>query len=217
MESTREQVLHLLQERGDATVAGLAEALGVGQASLRRHLDHLRVDGLVDVRLEHHGVGRPSFVFYSTEDGAERTPAGYSRLLSRLYAGLRSLDHAQVRGRDGAEVLRTAFGAVAEQVAQEHQAEVAADSLEERVAQTSQALQSEGIVDGWTEREDGYHLTNSACPYRQAAMASSGPCELDRRTIELLVAAPVRQIGRIVDGKAICEYIVAPERQKQTR
>ena len=216
MESTREQVLHLLQARGDATVAALAEALGVGQASLRRHLDHLRVDGLVDVRLEHHGVGRPSFVFYPTEKGTERTPAGYSRLLSRLYAGLRSLDQAQVRGRDGAEVLRTTFGAVAEQVAQEHQAEVAADSLEGRVAQTSHALQSEGIVDGWTEREDGYHLTNSACPYRQAAMANHGPCELDRRAIELLVAAPVRQIGRIVDGQAICEYVVAPERQKQT-
>ena len=217
MESTREQVLHLLQTRGDATVADLAEALGVGQASLRRHLDHLRVDGLVDARLEHHGVGRPSFVFYSTEKGAERTPAGYSRLLSRLYAGLRSLDQAQVRGRDGAEVLRTTFGAVAEQVAREHQAEVAADSLKDRVAQTSHALQSEGIVDGWTEREDGYHLTNSACPYRQAAMASPGPCELDRRAIELLLAAPVRQIGRIVDGQAICEYVVAPERQKQTR
>lgn len=217
MESTREQVLHVLQARGDATVADLAGALGVGQASLRRHLDHLRVDGLVDVRLEHRGVGRPSFVFYSTEKGAERTPAGYSRLLSRLYAGLRSLDQAQVRGRDGAELLRTTFGAVAEQVAQEHQSEVAADSLEDRVAQTSHALQSEGIVDGWTEREDGYHLTNSACPYRQAAMASPGPCELDRRAIELLLAAPVRQIGRIVDGNTICEYIVAPERQKQTR
>ena len=210
-------MLHLLQARGDATVADLAGALGVGQASLRRHLDHLRVDGLVDVRLEHRGVGRPSFVFYSTEKGAERTPAGYSRLLSRLCAGLRSLDQAQVRGRDGAELLRTTFGAVAEQVAQEHQSEVAADSLEDRVAQTSHALQSEGIVDGWTEREDGYHLTNSACPYRQAAMASPGPCELDRRAIELLLAAPVRQIGRIVDGQAICEYVVAPERQKQTR
>ena len=217
MESTREQVLHLLQTRGDATVADLAEALGVGQASLRRHLDHLRVDGLADVRLERHGVGRPSFVFYPTEKGAERTPAGYSRLLSRLYAGLRSLDQAQVRGRDGAELLRTTFGVVAEKVAQEHQAEVAAESLEDRVAQTSLALQSEGIVDDWTKREDGYHLTNSACPYRQAAMASPGPCELDRRAIELLLAAPVRQTSRIVDGNTLCEYIVAPERQKQSR
>jgi predicted ArsR family transcriptional regulator len=207
-----------LQARGGATVAELVDVLGIGQASVRRHLDHLRVEGLADVRLERHGVGRPAFVFYPTEAGDERTPAGYSRLLSRLYAGLCSLDKARVRGRDGAELLRTAFGAAAEQIAQEHRNEVAADSLEGRVAQTSHALQSEGIVDNWAKREDGYHLTNSACPYRQAAVASRGACELDRRAIELLVAAPVRQTGRIVDGHSACEYVVAvaaDERPKQ--
>jgi predicted ArsR family transcriptional regulator len=207
--STKEQVLHLLQARGGATIADLAQALGVGQASVRRHLDHLQVEGLADVRVERHGVGRPAFVFYPTEEGEERTPAGYSRLLSRLYEGLRSLDERQVRGRDGAEVLDTVFEAAAEQVAQEHEAEVAGDSLETRVAQTSQALQSEGIVDDWAKRDDGYRLTNSACPYRQAAMASGGPCELDRRTIELLVAAPVQQVSRIIDGGPACEYVIA--------
>lgn len=217
MESTKEQVLHLLQARGGATVAALAEALGIGEASVRRHLDHLRVEGLVDVRVERHGVGRPAFVFYPTEEGEERTPAGYSRLLSRLYEGLRSLDERQVRGRDGAEVLRTVFEGVAEQVAREHEPEVAADSLEGRVAQTSQALQPEGIVDTWVKEEDGYHLTNSACPYRQAARASHGPCELDRRAIELLVAAPVRQISRIVDGRPACEYIIAAAARKRPK
>jgi predicted ArsR family transcriptional regulator len=209
MESTREQVMHLLQGSGGATVAQLAEALGVGQASVRRHLDHLRVDGLVDVRLQRHGVGRPAFVFHPTEEAEERTPAGYSRLLSRLYEGLRSLDEPQVRGRDGAEVLRTIFEGVAERVAREHEADVAADSLEERVAETSESLQREGIVDTWVKEPEGYRLTNSACPYRQAALTSGGPCELDRRAIELLVAAPVRQVSRIVDGRLACEYVIA--------
>ncbi len=209
MESTKEQVLHLLQARGGATVAELAEASGVGQASVRRHLDHLRVDGLVDVRVERHGVGRPAFLFFPTEQGGERAPSGYTRLLSRLYEGLRSLDERQVRGRDGAQVLRTVFGKVAERVAREHGAEVAADSLEGRVAETSRALEREGIVDGWTKEQDGYRLTNSACPYRQAALVSHGPCELDRRAIELLLAAPVSQVSRIVDGQPACQYIVA--------
>ncbi len=209
MESTKEQVLRLLQARGGATVAELTEALAVGQASVRRHLDHLRAEGLADVRVERHGVGRPAFVFCPTEEAEELAPAGYSKLLSRLYQGLRSLDERQVQGRDGAQVLRTAFEAVAEQVVQEHQDEVAADSLEGRVAQTSQALEPEGIVDSWEKQGDGYHLINSACPYRRAAQASAGPCELDRRAIELLVAAPVRQVSRIVDGELVCEYIVA--------
>ena len=209
MESTKEQMLHLLRARGGATVADLAEALGVGQASVRRHLDHLRVEGLADVRLGRHGVGRPAFVFYPTEEAEERASTGYSRLLSRLYEGLRSLDERQIQGRDGAQVLGTAFQAAAERLAEEHQAEVADGPLEGRVAQTSQALQSEGIVDGWAKREDGYHLTNCGCPYRQAALASPGPCELDRRAIELLVSAPVRQVSRIADGHPVCEYIVA--------
>jgi predicted ArsR family transcriptional regulator len=209
MESTKDQVLRLLRARGGATVADLASALGVGQASVRRHLDHLRVEGLVDVRAERHGVGRPAFLFYPTEEAEERAPAGYSRLLSRLYQGLRSLDEQQVRGRDGAQLLVTAFEAAAERVAGEHRSEVAAESLEGRVAETSLALEPEGIIDGWEKHPDGYHLTNSACPYRHAALASAGPCELDRRTIELLVASPVQQVSRIADGKPSCEYIVA--------
>jgi len=208
MESTREQVLHLLQSGGGATVAGLAQALGVGQASLRRHLDHLRAEGLVDVRAERHGVGRPAFIFYPTEAAEERTPAGYSRLLSRLYRGLQSLDETQLRGQDGADVLGAVFEGAAVSVAREHEAEVASESLEGRVAETSRALAAEGIVDGWDRARDGYRLSNSACPYRQVAVTSHGPCELDRRTIELLLAAPVRQVSRIADGQPTCQYIV---------
>ena len=209
MESTKDQLLQLLRERGEATISVLSESLGVGQATVRRHLDHLRVDGLADVRAERHGVGRPAFVFYATEAGEERAPAGYARLLSRLYQGLTSLDEREVRGRDGAEVLRSVVQETAEQVAREHESEVAARSLEGRIDQTTNALRGEGIVDGWTLEADGYHLTNSACPYRMAAQASHGPCELDRRTIELLVDAPVWQVSRIVDGTSVCEYVVA--------
>ena len=209
MESTKDQVLQLLRERGGATVATLADSLGVGQATVRRHLDHLRVDGLADVRAERHGVGRPSFVFYPTEAGEERAPAGYAKLLSRLYQGLTSLDERDVRGRDGPAVMHSVVAETAEQIAREHQAEVDASSLEGRVGQTSVALRSEGIVDGWRKEADGYHLTNSSCPYRMAAEASHGPCELDRRTIELLVDAPVRQVSRLVDGQPACEYVVA--------
>ena len=209
MESTKETVLHLLQARGGATVAELAEALGVGQAGLRRHLDPLRVDALADVWVERHGVGRPAYIFYPTEQAEERAPAGYSRLLSRLYQELSSLDEEQVAGRDGPEVLRSVFEGVAERVAEEHRPDVFAVSLEERVAQTSDSLQSEGIVDLWTREDGGFRLTNCACPYKQTATATHAACELDRRTIELLVKSPVRQVSRIVDGDAKCEYVVA--------
>ncbi len=112
--------------------------------------------------------------------------------------------------------LRTAFEAVADQVVEEHKSEVGADSLEGRVAETSEALQPEGILDSWEKRQDSYHLLNSTCPYQWVAQASSGPCELDRRAIERLVAAPVPQVSRIVDGRPVCEYIVAAKDRERT-
>lgn len=217
MESTKEQVLHLIQARGGVTAARLAQELGVSQASVRRHLDHLRVDGLADVRIERHGVGRPAFIFCATEDAEERMPAGYSRLLTRLYKGLNSLGERDVRGRDGTQVLRTVLQGVAKQVAREHQLDVTADTLQGRVAQTTEALRQEGIVDTWRSDGEGFRITNSACPYRQAAVATHGTCELDRRAIELLVAAPVRQVSRIVDGQSACEYIVAARQDKRAK
>lgn len=213
--STKDQILHVLQAHDGLTVAGLVDAMEVGSASIRRHLDHLRVEGLVDVRVERHGVGRPAFVFYTTAEAEERTPAAYSRLLSRLYAGLRSLDEQKIHGQDGEQVLRTAFEAAAEQVAHDYEGDVGADSLEGRVAQTSQALKGEGIVDDWAKREEGYRLINTACPYRQATVNTRAPCELDRRAIELLVDAPVRQISRIADGQPACEYIVTATKEEQ--
>ncbi len=216
MESTKEQVLHLLQKRGSAKVADLAGSLGVGQASVRRHLDHLRVEGLADVRIERHGVGRPAFVFYPTEEAEERVPAGYSRLLTRVYKELTSLGEDDVRGSDGAAVLSTVFEGVAHQVAREHEIDVASDKLETRVDRTADVLRGEGIVDSWSKSDEGYTLTNSACPYRHAALATHGPCELDRRTIELLVSAPVRQVSRIVDGAPACEYVIAATADRAT-
>ena len=215
MESTKDQVLQLLRKRGEATVVALSEALDVGQATVRRHLDHLRVEGLADVRAERHGVGRPSHVFYLTEEGEERSPAGYSRLFSRLYKGLSSLDERDVRGRDGPQVMHSVIELAAEQVAHQYEEEVAAGSLEGRIARTSTVLEQEGIVDGWSKEADGYHLTNSACPYRMAALANHGPCEFDRRTIELLVDAPVRQVSRVIDGMPTCEYVVAAREENQ--
>ena len=74
METTREQILRLVRGHREIGIAQVAETLGVSPAAVRRHLDGLRADGLVDVKLERHGVGRPSLLFFLT-DRAEKAPA----------------------------------------------------------------------------------------------------------------------------------------------
>jgi len=209
METTREQVLRLVGGHREATVGQLADALDLSQAAVRRHLDALRGDGLVDVKLARHGVGRPALLFFVTARGAELAGRAYAHLLSRLVRRFEGMDALTVGS--GPELLDRAFSGVAAEIAAEHQSEVHGTSLAERVAATSRALAGEGIVDGWQKEGSVFKLVNGDCPYLKLAESSSLPCRSDRESIELLVGARVEQTRRIVDGAPICEYVVQPE------
>lgn len=201
MKSTREHIRELLASRGGATVAEVAQTLALNQANIRRHLDVMRAEGLVDVGMQRHALGRPSYVYQLTER-AEELNAHYPRLVNRLVRRLATLPDG------GEEMLDRVFGGVAEEIAATHAPLVTGTSIAERVAQTSEALKDEGIVDHWRADADGFHLMNTACPYRKAAELTDAPCHADHRTVELLIGAPVEQVARMVDGHTMCEYVV---------
>jgi predicted ArsR family transcriptional regulator len=200
MKSTRDLMRDVLSARGEATAGEIATTLSLNQANIRRHLDVMRAEGLVDVRIQRHVIGRPSYVYRLTER-AEELSAHYPRLVNRLVRRMATQP-------DGGEQLTQLFDGVAEDIAAAHAPKVTGATVAERVAQTSEALQDEGIVDHWRKDEDGYHLMNTACPYRRAAELSAAPCHADHRTVELLVGAPVEQVSRMVDGHTMCEYVV---------
>lgn len=201
MKTTRDTMRDLLSARGEATVADLAAALEMNAANIRRHLEVMRAEGLVDVSIQRHALGRPSYIYKLTER-AEELSAHYPRLVNRIVRTLAALPDG------GASVLEQVFDGVAEDVAGAHRPEVTGTTLRERVAQTSVALKDEGIVDHWRQEADGYHLMNTTCPYRKAAEASDAPCHADHKTVELLVGAPVQQVTTMIGGHSICEYVV---------
>lgn len=208
---TKGQVLRLLHACGEATVARLAEALEMSPAAVRRHLDGLRAEGLVEARPQRKALGRPSFLFYLTERAEEFSSSGYSRLLDRMFRGLAGLSPQEINGQPGEEVLGRVFEGVAEGLAEQYGPQVVGETLKERVSQTTTALRPEGILDRWDQGPEGFRLTNSSCPYRRAALATEQACSADRLAIQLLLGRPVEQVGRVVDGHPWCEYVVRQE------
>jgi len=208
VESTREQVLRLVRGRREVTVAQLAEALELSPQAVRRHLDSLRADAYVDVRLERHAIGRPALSYFATERGEEGSGRTYLQLISRL---LRHLEKSEAGEGAQRAVLDRVFAGIAEEVAADHAAEVRGVSLDERIAEASVALEREGIVDGWSKDGDVFQMVNGECPYLRLAEMSDAPCHADLQSIELLLRAQVEQTKRIVDGSPVCEYIVRQE------
>ena len=207
MESTREQILRLVRGRRELTVAQLVAALDLSSQAVRRHLDGLRADGFVDVRIERHAVGRPALAYFATERGEEGAGGSYLQLLSRLFRHLEKTETGEAGSHTAVERV---FAGIAAEVAADHSDEVHGTSLDERIAQTSRALEREGIVDGWRKEGGVFQIVNSECPYLRLASMSDAPCRADQQSIELLVGAEVEQTQRIVEGSPRCEYIVRP-------
>ena len=215
MERTRDEVLRLLYERGECSVYELAEVVGVSDSSVRRHLDLLIADGLVRSRLERIPRGRPVARYALSEAGEEaRAAVHYQRLLSRLSPALASLTSDEVEGRHGSALVERVFDHVAESIADEYRPMVTSMHLGERVQQVLLVLTEEGILQDVDDEGAFYRLKNAGCPYRSTAMETSACCSADRRTIELLLGAPVEQVMTLAEGGHQCEYLVAKDEAK---
>src|SRR5688572_10578135 len=207
--STRDEVIHLLADYGPSSVADIAERVGVSEGAIRRHMDIMLAEGLLEARLERRGRGRPGLLYSLSTEGEERTAsANYARLLERLYPALERLPLEEVSGVSGDTLVERLFEAVAEDVANEYASHVTGAELPERVGQVADALYGEGILSRVVDEGDSYRLLNVGCPYRSTASEMHACCEADRRTIELLLEVPVQQVARVVDGASMCEYVV---------
>jgi predicted ArsR family transcriptional regulator len=210
MERTRDQVVRLLNERGDCSIAELAELIGVSSGSIRRHIDLMVGDGLLEARLERQPRGRPVTRYSLSEAGEEQSSGQhYQRLLSRLSPALAALQAEEIAGADGNDIVSRIFDHVAESVAAEYRPRVHGDTLGERVYQVTLALSEEGILEEVEDAGDHFRLRNMACPYRSTAAENHACCDADRRTIELLLGQPVEQVKTVAEGGMTCEYLVA--------
>jgi predicted ArsR family transcriptional regulator len=206
MKGTRAQIVELLRQRGEMSVAELAEALDIAPPALRRHLDILAAEGLVAYRAVKQHTGRPYFAYRLTEQAQEAAATGYARLLERLIR-----DAAAMPAGDGRRaMLEALLDRLAEHLAEDYRTRVTGTTLEERVRSLTEALRAEGIVERYETREDGFHLYTSACPHRRAALAAHALCGSERRAIALMLGEEVDQVARLVDGGPCCEYVVRP-------
>ncbi len=209
MERTRDEVVRILRDHGPSSVAELAEGIGVSPGSVRRHMDIMIAEGLVEMRLERQARGRPLTRYFLSEAGEERSAAAhYAKLLDRLYPALARLPAEAVSGRDGAAVLQQVFNGVAEDIARSYGSRVSAASLDDRVIQLTDVLRDEGILNDVVDEGGRFRLRNIGCPHRSTAEGTHAACAADRRTIELLLGESVEQVATIAGGSPTCEYLV---------
>ncbi len=207
---TRARIARLILENGPVTAAGLSVRLGLTPAAVRRHLDNLQAEGMIEIRMArsygNRGRGRPARLFAITDAGRSAFEHAYDDLAT---SALRFLAE---RAGPGA-VAEFARRQIAE-LEQRYRPAVQAAPPAQRVKALADALSADGYAasaSGAPAAAGGEQLCQHHCPVAHVAAQFPQLCEAETEAFGRLLGTPVQRLATISHGDGICTtHVTAP-------
>lgn len=204
---TRDLVARSILENGPTSAVVLAQRLGFTPAGIRRHLDALVSEGLLEAREPHlvlrRGRGRPSKVFVMTDGGREKFEHSYDDLavsaLKFLASRVGEESLMEFANSRAAEIERTLVPVVKK-----------AKNSRERVDALATFLTREGYAASILPRANGEELCQHHCPIAHVAAEFPQLCEAETQAFSRLLGTHVQRLATIAHGDGVCTtYIPA--------
>ncbi|WP_346777275.1 metalloregulator ArsR/SmtB family transcription factor [Streptomyces sp. HNM0575] len=219
-QGTRNRVARSILDHGPSTAAELALRLKLTQAAVRRHLDSLVSEGVVEPRAKRvygsRGRGRPAKVFALTDCGRDAFDQDYDRLAADA---LRWIARTAGGGERGdAAVADFARARVAEQ-AEQYRRALERVPPEERTRALAEALTEDGYAA--TARSapasiggtpGGEQLCQHHCPVAHTAEQFPQLCEAETEVFSRLLGTHVQRLATIAHGDGVCTTFVPQTR-----
>jgi len=210
---TRTRVRTAVAELGPVPAARIAELLGLTGAAVRRHLDAMVAEGVLESRdpnpAQRRGRGRPAREYVVSSAGHDALPSGYDDL---ALSALTYLAEQQGPGAV-ADFAGRRFAVLEEQLAL---TVGAAGTVQERVAVLAAALAGQGyapsvrpVAEGTPA--EGTQLCQGHCPVRRVAEAFPELCEAERRSFERILGTRVQRLATLAHGDHVCTTYVPHE------
>jgi predicted ArsR family transcriptional regulator len=212
---TRDRVTQLLLELGQATAAELGARLGLSPAAIRKHLDAMLAERLVEVRESRitgpRGRGRPAKAFVLTAAAREGFPHFYDGVAT---AALRWI--AEHGGPEAVSAFAAAQVSTLEERCRAALLEAGDDPLA-RAEALAEALTAEGYAANATTIATGGQLCQHHCPVAHVAAEFPQLCDAETAVISRLVGTHVQRLATIAHGDGVCTtHIPGPARVKAT-
>jgi len=195
---TRDAVARSILENGPSTAAALGERLGLTPAGIRRHLDLLTADGILEAREPRisstRGRGRPSKVFVMTDSGREKFEHSYDDL---------AVAALQFMSAQSGEHLVTAFAkSRADDI--ERKGALALAKNSNKLDALASFLTEQGYAASVETRATGEELCQHHCPIAHVASEFPQLCEAETEAFSKLLGTHVQRLATIAHGDGVC-------------
>lgn len=208
--TTRRDLLLLLRKHPGITVTDLAGRLGLSNMGVRRHLDSLTSEGLVEHVAAPRppsgrpSVGRPPAGWRLSGKGDEQFPRRYDELAVEVLEGLAATG--------GPQTVEAVMGRRTEAVSIRYETRMAeAGNLSERVALLAELRDGDGYL---AEHEDlgegAFRLVENNCAIHRVAQAFPVLCAMELGLFRRCLGpgAEVTREAHALAGDAVCSYRV---------
>ena len=200
--STRNAVARSVLENGPSTAVAIGERLGLTPAGVRRHLDLLIEDGILEAREPHsalvRGRGRPSKVFVMTDDGREKFEHSYDDL---AVAALRF-----ITAQTGPHMVNIFSKFRAEEMGRKVRTTIS--KSKNKSAVLAEFLTEEGYAATLHDRGVGEELCQHHCPIAHVAAEFPQLCEAETELFSSLLGTHVQRLATIAHGDGVCTTFV---------
>jgi len=218
---TRDRVLRVVSQEGPVSITALVERLGLTETAVRRQVDALQGDGLVEPR-EATGPrrrGRPARSWVLTDRGHRALVSDYDHLAGEALRFMR------------ATVGETAVKAFADQriaALEERYAErlaSAGDTTTARADALVEALNADGFAasarpvgaPGNSVPGAGVQLCQGHCPIQHVATEFPELCEAETEAFSRLLGVHVQRLATLAHGDHVCTtFVPTPTTERPT-
>lgn len=199
--STRKLILTMLKTRGTLTVNDMAKELGITEMAVRRHLNTLERDSLIESKLVRQAMGRPTNMYSLTELADDLFPKKYHHLTLDL------LD--ELTAEAGQEKVDLLFEKRKDKLISRYERRMEGKQLEERVAELAEIQNTNGYMVQWERDENGqYIFQEHNCPISQVANKYNHACQCELTMFEHLLKAGVERTECLAKGGTKCVYVI---------
>ncbi|MDQ6614042.1 MAG: ArsR family transcriptional regulator [Actinomycetota bacterium] len=201
--TTRRAILLTIKQHGEARAEELAAILGITPSAIRQHLGALLGEGLVAIREQRGGAGRPKHVYSVTTRAEVFFPKTYGELTCEL------LEYAAAEGPGTVDRL---FERRRHRRSVDAEVRLAGKDFGDRVAEMARILDEDGYLAEAVECDDGeWRIVEHNCAILEVAMRYGQACSSELGFLrDVMPDAEIDRVSHMASGQHHCAYRIRP-------
>ncbi|WP_286166404.1 metalloregulator ArsR/SmtB family transcription factor [Bacillus sp. E(2018)] len=207
--STRDEIIYLLKRNKRMTVTEMAKSLGITEMAVRRHLNTLERDHVIETTLVRQAMGRPIHFYHLTASGDEQFPRNYSGLTVDFLKDIEEVS--------GTETIDELFKRRENRLQDKYKDRMnTLTEFEQKVNELANIQNEAGYMVDWERGKDPdtYVFTEYNCPIAKVANEYQQACSCELSLFKrMLQTDAVERKTCMAKGGDYCCYVIKEKNQ----